>query len=135
MASSPGRSLTGGASLQGTIEVVREADTIIALDLYGEFDITSSPEIVEHAERAVDADNHLIINLSDTTFIDSSVLHALFRAAAAATARGNVCVLQLGTAAIIERVITLTGTDKEIATANTREEAIELIRRHTASSL
>jgi anti-anti-sigma factor len=119
-----------GASLVGTIEVAREAEAITALDLYGEFDLSSSPQIVEHAQRAIDDDNHLIINLSEATFIDSSVIHALFRAASAAKGRGNACVLQLGTAAIVKRVMTLTCTDKQIATARTRAEAINLIHQH-----
>jgi anti-anti-sigma factor len=134
MASPPPRRRPGDAPLDGTIEVVREADRITALDLYGEFDINSSPQIIEHAQPVLDDDNHLIINLSDTTFIDSSVVHALVHAAAAAKARGNVLVIQLGTTAIVERVITLTHTDRKIARAPTRAEAITLIHSHRLRS-
>jgi anti-anti-sigma factor len=130
MASRRARRRPGDAPLDGTIDVVREADRITALDLYGEFDINSSPQIIEHAQHVIDDDNHLIINLSGTTFIDSSVVHVLFHAAAAAKARGSVLVLQLGTTAIVERVITLTHADKEIARASTRAEAITLIHSH-----
>jgi anti-anti-sigma factor len=132
MASPPPRRRPGDAPLDGTIEVVREADRITALDLYGEFDINSSPQIIEHAQRVLDDDNHLVINLSGTTFIDSSVVHILFHAAAVAKARGSVLVIQLGTTAIVGRVITLTRADKEIARASTRAEAINLIHKQLA---
>jgi anti-sigma B factor antagonist len=111
----------------GSIRVVQATDVITALDLEGEFDISTAPKLTEHAERVLADGKHLIINLRDSTFIDSSIIHALFAADAAAKGRGSFLVLELGTQAIVERVIRLTGADRQIATVPTRAEAVRFI--------
>lgn len=109
------------------IQVVDAADDITALDLEGEFDISAAPAIVEHAKRAFDAGKHLIVNLSGVTFIDSSTIHALFTTDAAAKEAGREFVLQFGSRASVKRVLAITGTDKALRIARTREDAIGLI--------
>jgi anti-anti-sigma factor len=111
----------------GSIRVIQATEVITALDLEGEFDLSTAPMLTEHAEGVLAEAKHLIINLSRSTFIDSSVIHALLHAAAAAKGRGSLLVIELGTEAIVERVITLTGTDRQIATVPTRAEAIRFI--------
>jgi anti-anti-sigma factor len=111
------------------IQVVDATDEIVALDLEGEFDISATPEVTEHASRALDAGKHLIVNLSDVTFIDSSMIHALFSADAAAQKVHRTFVLQFGTHASVERVLEITGTDKALRTAPTRDAAIDLIEK------
>jgi anti-sigma B factor antagonist len=113
----------------GTITIVHPTDTIVALEVEGEFDTAQAPEIVDRAERLLGENKHLIINLSGATFIDSAVVHALFRTDAAARAQGRSFVLQLGTASNVERVIAITGADKHLTTAPDREEAIRLIEQ------
>lgn len=117
------------------IHLVDATQTIVALDLEGEFDIVTAPDLIDHAERALAAGKDLIINLTDATFIDSSILHALFDADTAAKAAGRGFVLQFGTHAAVERVLSVTGTDKKLATAPTRAQAIALIeQRHDPCS-
>lgn len=111
------------------IRVVDATDEIVALDLEGEFDISSSPELAEHATRVLQAGKHLIVNLSDVTFIDSSIVHALFAVDAKAHEFGRTFVLQFGTHAAVERVLQITGTDKALRTAATRAAAIRLIEK------
>ena len=109
------------------VHVIDATDEIVALDLEGEFDISASPQVAEHANRALDAGKHLIINLSDVTFIDSSMVHVLFTADAAAQKLDRTFVLQFGTHASVERVLQITGTDRALRTAPTRAKAIELV--------
>ncbi len=111
------------------IRIVEATDEIVALDLEGEFDISAAPDVAEHAKQAIDAGKHLIVNLSDVTFIDSSMIHALFTADAAAAKSGRRFVLQFGTHASVERVLEITGTDKALTAAPTRDAAIGLIRQ------
>lgn len=110
------------------IQVVDAGEDIMALDLEGEFDIALAPAILEEAGRAIDAGRHLIVNLSDATFIDSSIVHGLFKADAAARKAGLDFVLQFGTHSAVERVLTITGAEKILQAAPTREAAVELIR-------
>ena len=111
------------------IHVVDVTDTITALDLEGEFDLNAAPSLVEHAQRVLDSGKNLILNLSDATFIDSSIVHALFRVDAAARADGREFVLQFGTHPGVERVLSLTGAAANLVTATTRSEAIELVEK------
>jgi anti-anti-sigma factor len=111
------------------IHVVDATEEIAAVELEGEFDISAAPEVEEQATRALQAGKHLIVNLSGVTFIDSSMIHALFAANAAARKAGRRFVLQFGTHASVERVLAITGTDNALPTAPTRAAAIELIER------
>lgn len=117
-------SLTGSS---GTIEVVHETDEITVLDLAGEFDIDVSPDVSLHAERVFADAKDLIIDLSETTFIDSSLIHALFKADETAKATGCGFIVQTGDNPQINRLLTITGVNRELATAATRPEALELI--------
>jgi anti-anti-sigma factor len=113
----------------GELQVFAETDEIAVLCLEGEFDMVNSPQILEQGERLLAADKHLILDLSDATFIDASVIDALSRLGTDANENGRTVVLQLGTAAIVERVIQICNTDRVLPRAHTRPEAIDTIRR------
>ena len=118
---------------RATIHVRREADDIVSLYLRGEFDAFNASEITDHALQALAAEKHLVLDLSDTTFIDASVIGALRTIHAAAEDRGRSAVLQLGTAPVVERVISITGIEQVMPRASTRPEAIARIQALTAS--
>jgi anti-sigma B factor antagonist len=113
---------------------VDATDGIVALDLEGEFDIDGAPGLLDHVERVLAAGKDLIVNLSGATFIDSSIVHTLFQAAEDAKRAGRVFVLQFGTHAAVERVLSITGADKHLDTAPTRQEAVELVEQLGAES-
>ena len=117
-----------------TILVSCEADDIVSLYLRGEFDAFNAPEITDRALRALAADKHLVLDLSDTTFIDASVIGALVAIQAAATDRGRSAVLQLGTAPIVERVVAITDIEDVLPRTETRVDAIARIRGLTAAA-
>ncbi len=116
-------------SQEPVIDVVQATGTITAIDLRGEFDFANASELLDHARRALDSGQHLIVNLSDATFIDSAIVHALFTAGDLASARNRECVLQIGTHPGVERVLSLTGTDKALTSASDRQEAVDRINR------
>jgi anti-anti-sigma factor len=107
--------------------VFAETDEIAGLCLAGEFDMANAPQIIEEGERLLADDNQVIVDLSDATFIDASVIHALVRVGAEARKDGRVVVLQLGTAAIVERVIEISNIERVLPRARTRPEAIDTI--------
>ena len=116
----------------GELHVFAETDEISALCLEGEFDLANAPQIIEEGERLL-ADKQVILDLSDATFIDSSVIQALLRLGAEARKNGRVVVLQLGTAAIVERVIEISGIEHALPRASTRPEAIDTIHKSKRS--
>lgn len=117
----------------GELHVLAETDEVAALCLEGEFDLANAPQITEQAEDLLADAKQVILDLSDATFVDASVIHALFRVAAEARKTGRVVVLQLGTASVVERVIEICNTESVLPRASTRPEALDTIRRLQAS--
>ena len=126
-------SLLGPGSRRGVIRIARETDHIVAIRLEGEFDLSTAPRLGEEFDRALSRESDLILDLSDATFIDSHVVNALFRASKAVGGRGRTIVLQLGTEAIVERVLEIAGIESMLGRAHSRAEAIEMIRRDSGS--
>lgn len=110
------------------ITVVDATDEIVAIDLEGEFDLNETADLTEAAKRALGRGKHLIVNLSETTFIDSSVIRALFNIDRLAKSHQRMLALQLATAPSVERVLAITHASEQLTIAPTRAEAIELIR-------
>ena len=111
-----------------TLRVVPETAEIVALCLEGEFDRANASLITEEAARALKDAKHLIVDLSKTTFIDSSVIAALFYVHKQARSCDRLAVLQLGTAAIVEKVLKLSDVERFIPRTNTRTDAIATIQ-------
>jgi ABC-type transporter Mla MlaB component len=71
----------------GVIRVVPETGEIVALCLEGDFDLTNAPALGDEIDRALERGKGLILDLSEATFIDSSVINVLVRASKAASGR------------------------------------------------
>jgi anti-anti-sigma factor len=117
----------------GAIRVEPETAKIVALSLEGDFDLTNAPAFEAQIDTALDRGNDLILDLSEASFIDSSVIHVVVRAAQTAEAREQTVVLQLGTAAIVERVLEVAMIEQVLPRARDRQEALRMIRRQAAS--
>jgi anti-sigma B factor antagonist len=123
-------STIGPESREGTIRVEREADGITAIRLEGDCDLTNASVLGDEIDRALESGTALILDLSDATFIDSSVIHALLGAARKANGRGQpAVVLQLGTAASVERVLEIVSIEQVLPRAHDRPEAIRIIQQ------
>jgi anti-anti-sigma factor len=119
----------GAGGDDARLDVAKETEGIVAISLEGEFDLANSTLITEQAEQALDDQNHLIIDLTGATFIDSSTIYALVKTHKRAVERRQVIVLQLATAAAVERALQISGIDQRLACATTRREAIQTIER------
>jgi anti-anti-sigma factor len=111
------------------LQVTQETDAVVAISLEGEWDMANAALLSEQTERALADDNHLILDLSRATFIDSSTIHALIKSKDAASKRGQRLVLQLGTADNVERILEISGIDHLVPRASSRTEAIETIEQ------
>jgi anti-sigma B factor antagonist len=114
----------------GTVRIDHLGERVAAINLEGDCDMATAPLVEGHVARLLDEHKRLIINLSDATFIDSSIVRALFDADAAARRNGHVVVLEFGTTAVVERVLAITSMDKHLLTAKTRAEALVLLESH-----
>lgn len=109
------------------IHEVEVTEGIVALDLEGEFDVAAVSLLDDHVRKVVDAERHLIVNVSNVTFIDSATVSALFSADDAVRAKGREFVLQFGTHAAVERVFLIIGVERRVRTAPNRARAVECI--------
>jgi anti-anti-sigma factor len=113
----------------GAVHVVPETDEIVAVCLEGEFDMANTAALVEQLDHALSDNMHLVIDLSQTTFIDSTVINALFHASKVAKTRDRTVVLQLGTAPVVERLIEITDIERVICRATSRADAVQRIQQ------
>jgi anti-sigma B factor antagonist len=110
----------------GVIRVVRETGGIVAVCLRGEFDLASVPALRETIDRALACGDNLIVDLSQVTFIDCSVIGALVDGKDAADGCDRTIVLQLGEAAMVERILELAEIGRALSMARDREEAVQI---------
>jgi anti-sigma B factor antagonist len=107
--------------------VSRETDGVVVISLEGEWDMANADVFTEQIEQVLDDQKHLILDLSHATFIDSSTIHTLVKTHEAASKQRQAVVLQLATAANVERILEVSGIDQLIPRASSRTEAIETI--------
>lgn len=119
--------LTNDANARMALETDPFAPWFATLCLEGEHDLASAPRLKAEVERVLE-DRDLIIDLSNATFVDSSLLRELIRARTTAAQRGHHVVLQAGTAAVVDRALDFIGIEKALVRVRTRQEAIEYLR-------
>ena len=122
-------SALGSEQRAGLIHVVPETDQIVAVCLEGDFDLSSAPALGKEVGRALENGNSLILDLSQATFIDSSVVHVLVNASKAVTGSERAVVLQLGTAAIVERALEIAEIERVLPRVHERHEAVRMIQQ------
>lgn len=83
-------------AVPGRIETLLEEE-VPRIRLLGECDISTVPELEEHVGKQLRwGKNHLVFDLSEATFVDSSILRILLGAHRQATAAGGEVVLVCG---------------------------------------
>jgi anti-anti-sigma regulatory factor len=87
----------------------------------------TAPQLIAIATCLTAHGQHLVIDLSNATFLDASMVRALLEADRVARERGRELVVQLGGSGFAERVLGITGADKRLVTANSRRGALQLV--------
>ena len=119
----------GSEHREGVIRVVPETDEIVVVCLEGDFDMANAPVLGDQIDRALESGDNLILDLSEATLIDSSVINVVMRAVKAAGGREQTMVLQLGTAAIVERVLEIARIEQVLPRSHNRQEAVRIIQQ------
>jgi anti-anti-sigma factor len=91
----------------------------------GEHDLVTRDEVAAMLESLIEQNRLVVADFSEATFVDSTMLHVLVNADAAARMRGRRFRLQLGTAAIVHRAFELSGLTKRLECFHTREQALD----------
>lgn len=116
------------------IEVIHYDTEIAIVKLLGEHDLSTRRELEKTLRELLHSGERLVVDLSQTEFIDSSVLNNLVQASSEARNRGLTITLQIQTGANVHRVLEVTGLLGRLPCAATRDEAITLARNGLAST-
>ena len=111
----------------GTLRLESEADGIVAVCVQGDFDVANVSALRDEVDKTLASGEDLILDLSEASFIDSSLIHVLFDAARAVRGREQSLVLQLGTAPIVERALEIAGIERVVPRAHDRDEAVRMV--------
>jgi anti-anti-sigma factor len=125
----------GSEHQRGAIRVVPETDDIVAVCLKGDFDLTNASALDAQIQQALDRGNDVILDLSEATFIDSSIIRVVVRASRSAVRREQTIVIQLATATIVERALEVVKIEQMLPRAHDRQEAVRMIRQQTETLL
>jgi anti-anti-sigma factor len=119
---------------EGQIEVEGLSETTAVVVLRGEHDIYTVPALRERLGELHARELSMIIDLSQTAFLDSSVLGALLGATETARAQGKEVAVVLGDppTETVARIFEVTGLADVLPTRATREQAHELLAQANA---
>jgi anti-anti-sigma factor len=92
--------------------------------LGGEHDLATAPAVQATIDDAFSTCSHLVIDISATQFIDSSTIAAFVRAKDRAAASGRRFNVVLGTAAIVERALEVSGVVPLLDVVPTVDQAL-----------
>ena len=109
----------------GTFEVEYQ-DDVAVVRLFGEHDISTSDLLRVEFERH--PEDGIVVSLTETEFLDSSVVHELFAVHEWLRARNRQLVLHVATASIVRRVLELSGLSAALPCTGSLEQAIEFAR-------
>jgi anti-anti-sigma factor len=114
----------------GQIDVERLSDTTAAIVLRGEHDVYTVPALRGRLDELHGQSLDVLFDLSQTTFLDSSVLGALLAATETARAQQRDVAVVLGDppTQAVARIFEVTGIGDVLATHPTRADAQGFLR-------
>lgn len=111
---------------------VRDRDVEVVV-VRGEIDLQSSPQLKAIAHKVIAARQALVVDLSETTFVDSTalgVLVSVHRAARAAAVPFGI----VATEGDVSRILEITGLDRIFALYRDRSSATRQVRSAGAAT-
>src|ERR671932_2222713 len=106
------------------------AGDVVVVSVAGEHDIYTAPTLREHLEEALGRGGGIVVDLTEATFVDSSVLGALLDARRRALDAGQGFVVCVGAAVEPggQRILDITGLVPVLPVLAGSDEAIDAAR-------
>jgi anti-anti-sigma factor len=106
------------------IEHPRPGAAVVVLT--GEHDVSTSPRLESLLASLLGVHDLVVVDLSEVEFLDSSAINSLLDAKQAASEQRHPCAfrVQVGTEAIVHRILEITGVLELLDCAPTRELAL-----------
>jgi anti-anti-sigma factor len=93
--------------------------------LRGEHDLATSAEVAGVVANVLETFRSVVVDLSETEFIDCSIVHVLQESWDLGRALGHQVTFQIRTGSFVERVLDLTGMLDALPVYRTRADAVE----------
>jgi len=106
------------------VVVLRPSEANAVVELVGEHGLETRDELRELLTGLVAENDLVVIDLSKTTFIDSSVLENMARADTIARERGSHLRLQLGDGKVVRTTLEISGLLAHLDCVTSRAEAL-----------
>jgi len=97
--------------------VAMAPDGSVRVKVQGELDLSTASELDETLRRETDAGRRIVIDLSETEFIDSTGLNTLIAALRASDNNGGALAVSPVLPAQVRRVLEITGLNKVLPVA------------------
>jgi len=113
------------------------ADGVVLVAVHGEHDIASAPGLRTAIEEAFARSQHVVVDLTSSTFVDSTVLGVLL------SARGRAEEEELGYAVVLEpaggdpavrRILEVTGLDALLPVHPERDAAVRALAARSGAA-
>lgn len=113
----------------GEIALERDGDGFAVISVSGEHDLSTAPELREQLDGLIDGGEAAVIDLTDATFVDSSILGAILDARRRAGEAGIGFAVAQGTngAEAVSRVLDITGLRAELPVHQDRASAVAAV--------
>jgi anti-anti-sigma factor len=106
------------------LDVLRPKVGVAVVELHGEHDIATKTEVRELFTSLVEANDLVVVDVTNARFIDASILNNLAEADRLSRNRGSRLRLQLGTASIVRKALEISGLLEHLDCATDRKQAI-----------
>jgi anti-sigma B factor antagonist len=131
-------SLARGGGWPARLALLREPEVrgtylhgdVAVVSLLGEHDAATAWEVRNVLTLAlIEQGAHLVVDLSETQFIDSSIIHVLFESGQLAREHGRRVSLQMQADGGVRRALEISGALEALPVYETRAEAINAVRQ------
>ena len=107
-------------------------DGVTVLTLLGEHDMATAPKLVFEIGEQAARRRGVVISLSQAEFIDSAIVHALFKGDQSMQLIGRRLVLHVGSTHIVDQVLELAGVTEALLWSVSVDEAVEFASQSSA---
>jgi anti-sigma B factor antagonist len=109
----------------GEIDLERTDNGIAIVSISGEHDLNTAPQLRQRLEEQIDAGGGVVVDLTNASFVDSSILGVILEGARRSADTGvGFAVMQADGAQAVSRVLEITGLRAELPVHASREEAL-----------
>jgi anti-anti-sigma factor len=109
------------------VEVSQPAPKVAVVRLLGEHDLASESDVTAAIAQALGDGNDVVVDLSETLFIDSKIVGLLIKESAHAEELDRQLVLRIQSDSPARRVLEITTVDQRLRHYETLESAVEAI--------